>query len=65
MVNLREIRLPRCPEYVDRLWEHVIVDQPGINWEQAHQKNYIATSEDDAKYLQAVSKNDQILLRLP
>jgi len=59
--NLREIRMPCCPKYVQRLREHIIVDKAWINWKQAHQKDDIATSEDNAKYLQSVHNNDQIL----
>lgn len=58
MVNLREIRMPWRPKYIQGLGEHIIVDKPWIHWEQAHQQNDVATTEDDAKYLQSVSKNN-------
>ena len=48
--------MPRRAKYIQRLGEHIVVDKPGINGEESHQQDDVATAEDDAEYLKSVSK---------
>jgi len=55
--------MPRWPENIQWLWEYVVVDKTRINWEQSHQKDDIATSKNDAKYLQQIAENNKLVSR--
>ena len=47
---------PRRAEDVDRLGEDIVVDEAGVDREQAHQQDDVATAEEDGGDLSTGSR---------
>lgn len=61
-VTLREKHGPHTPawaKHVDGLWEAVIVDQSGVDWEYPHQKNDVASCKNHAKHLHTHTRGER------